>query len=129
MPENRTPPAPSRTVHTVDGTTFVTLHGEIDLLAATPLAAHLDALTSGPGPDLVLDLRPVSFIDCAGLAVLCRVRSRARARHGRLRLLTGSGRFLRILRAAGLGGVFEIQTEPSPADTAAPTSQPSATMG
>lgn len=108
MTENHTRSAPSRTVRGIDGATVVTLHGEIDLVTAIPLASRLDALTSGPHPDLVLDLRSVSFIDCSGLSVLCRTRNRVLARHGRLRLVTDSGSFLRILRVTGLGGVFEV---------------------
>lgn len=108
MSENHTWPATSRAERTVDGTTIMALHGEIDLVTAIPLAARLDALTSASCPDLVLDLRAVSFIDCAGLGVLCRTRNRIRARHGRLRLVTGSSGFLRLLRAVGLGGVFEV---------------------
>uniref|UniRef100_UPI00403FE7E6 STAS domain-containing protein n=1 Tax=Streptomyces sp. SS7 TaxID=3108485 RepID=UPI00403FE7E6 len=66
--------------------------------------ARLDALTAGPRLDLVLDLRPVSFIDCAWLGVLCRALKRTRIRHGRLRLVTDSTRFLRLLRCTGLAG-------------------------
>ncbi|MEU9331534.1 STAS domain-containing protein [Streptomyces sp. NPDC048290] len=107
-PRRPTPPPP---VRTVGGTTIVALYGEIDLVTAPPLAARLDALASAPHPDLVLDLRLVSFIDCAGLAVLCRARNTVRARQGRLRLIAGGRGFLRVLRAAQLGGVFEIQPE------------------
>ncbi|MFJ9566924.1 STAS domain-containing protein [Streptomyces fuscichromogenes] len=102
-------PAPPDTVRTVDETTVVTLYGEIDLVTAIPLVSGLDALTAGTHPDLVLDLRAVSFIDCAGLSVLCRTRNRVRARSGRLRLITDSARFLRILRAAGLADVFDVR--------------------
>lgn len=111
MSDNHTRSAPSRAVRTVDGTTIVTLHGEIDLVTATPLTACLDALTSGPHPDLVIDLRAVSFIDCAGLGVLCRTRNRILARQGRLRLVSGSSRFLWALHATGLGGVFEVHPD------------------
>ncbi|MEU5313275.1 STAS domain-containing protein [Streptomyces sp. NPDC021562] len=107
MSENHPRPAASLTVRTVDGTTVVTLCGELDLLAAVPLRARLDALTREPHPDLVLDLRPATFIDCSGLGVLCRARNRVGARCGRLRLVT-DGRVLRIIRAAGLDGVFEL---------------------
>lgn len=86
----------------------MTLRGDVDLLAAPALAARLDALTAGPRPDLVLDLREVPFIDCAGLNVLCRARTRARAGHGRLRLVTDSARFLFVLRCAGLADVFDL---------------------
>ncbi|MEU8712058.1 STAS domain-containing protein [Streptomyces sp. NPDC048663] len=111
MSENPTEPVPSSAVRMVGGATVMTLHGEIDLATSIPLMSRLDARTAGPCPDLVLDLRPVSFIDCAGLSVLCRALNRVRARHGRLRLVTDSVRFRRILRAAGLGEVFELQAQ------------------
>ncbi|MEU0007242.1 STAS domain-containing protein [Streptomyces sp. NPDC006314] len=90
------------------GTTLLPLHREIDLLAAPALSEQLDALTGHPHPDLVLDLRPVDFIDCAGLGVLCRARNRVLARRGRLRLITESAGLLRTLRVTGLRDVFEV---------------------
>ncbi|WP_217549783.1 STAS domain-containing protein [Streptomyces sp. GbtcB6] len=96
------------TTRTDHGTTVVTLQGELDLLAVPVLAAALDALTSGAEPDLVLDLSPVSFIDCSGLSLLCRVRNRVRSRIGRLRLVAPDSGFLRLLRRTGLSGAFEL---------------------
>ena len=90
---------------------MVELRGEIGLLAAPALAALLDSLTAGMCPDLVLDLRAVSFIDCTGLGVLCRARNRVLARQGRLRLVTQNACFLRVLRITGLAGVFEINPD------------------
>jgi len=118
MSESHTRSSPPPTVRSVDGTTVVTPRGEIDIVTAIALVARLDVLSSVSHPDLVVDLRSVSFIDCAGLSVLCRTRNRVRARHGRLRLVTGSSRFLRVLRAAGLGGVFEIHPHLSTAPAA-----------
>ncbi|MDX3714722.1 STAS domain-containing protein [Streptomyces europaeiscabiei] len=100
--------APHHTEHTIGETTVVELRGEIDILTAPPLTARLEALTAGPHPDLVLDLRSMAFIDCTGLGVLCRARNRALTRHGRLRLVTDSRSFRRILRAVDLAGVFEL---------------------
>ncbi|MGW6907020.1 STAS domain-containing protein [Streptomyces sp. NPDC054940] len=108
MSENHTRSAPPLSVRDVAGTTVVELRGEIDLLAAPALAARMDALTAGRCPDLVLDLRAVSFIDCSGLGVLCRARNRVLARQGRLRLVAHNARFRRVLRLAGLADVFEI---------------------
>ncbi|MFF0223038.1 STAS domain-containing protein [Streptomyces sp. NPDC004629] len=108
MTQNRTGSGPSPTARVVDGATVVTLHGEIDLLVASRLSARLDALTAGPRPDLVLDLRAVEFIDCAGLGVLCRTRNRVYDRAGRLRLVTDSTAFRRLLKATGLMDVFEV---------------------
>ncbi|EST19014.1 STAS domain-containing protein [Streptomyces roseochromogenus] len=94
-----------------DGTTVVSLHGAIDALTAPTLSERLDVLTACHRPDLVLDLRPVTFIDCAGLGVLCRTRNRTLARRGRLRLVTESAAFRRILRVTGLGDVFELHAQ------------------
>ncbi|MFE5402508.1 STAS domain-containing protein [Streptomyces sp. NPDC056580] len=108
MPENRTTSGPRPAPSEGGGTTVVALDGEIDVLSVDALAQRLDALTAGPRPDLVLDLRPATFIDCAGLGVLCRARNRALARRGRLRLVAESTSFTRLLRLSGLGGVFEV---------------------
>nr|WP_328753528.1 STAS domain-containing protein [Streptomyces sp. NBC_00285] len=79
-------------------------------------------LTAASCPDLVLDLRALSFIDCAGLGVLCRAQNRTAARGGRLRLVTGGAGFLRILRHAQLSDVFEIHARLSNALAARPES-------
>ncbi|OLZ69035.1 hypothetical protein AV521_19045 [Streptomyces sp. IMTB 2501] len=93
------------------GTTVVSLQGDIDALTAPTLSERLDALTACHRPDLVLDLRPVRFIDCAGLGVLCRTRNRTLARRGRLRLITESAAFRRILQVTGLADVFELHAQ------------------
>ncbi|TQJ57588.1 anti-sigma B factor antagonist [Streptomyces sp. SLBN-115] len=121
MAENHTRPAPYQADRRAAGATVVTLHGEIDLLVVQPLRTRLDALTAGPHPDLVIDLRDVSFIDCVGLSVLCRTRNRVRARRGRLRLIADKSSFLRILRSTGLSGVFDIRPEmPDSSDALVP---------
>lgn len=112
MSENRPGPAQGPADHTPHAAVVVPLHGEIDLLTVTALSRRLDALTAHPRPDLVLDLRPVAFIDCAGLGALCRARNRVLARQGRLRLVADSPGFLRMLRATGLSGVFEVLPRP-----------------
>ncbi|MCI3241847.1 MULTISPECIES: STAS domain-containing protein [Streptomyces] len=111
MDTNHARLVPCHTERVVGGTTVVEVRGEIDIFTATPLMARLDHLTAGVHPDLVLDLRPVTFIDCSGLRVLCRTRNRVLARQGRVRLVGDSHRFLRILSAACLAGVFEIHPD------------------
>ncbi|MFF4118224.1 STAS domain-containing protein [Streptomyces sp. NPDC001714] len=108
MADNHTRSATYRMTVTAGGTTVVTLHGDVDLLAVPVLSAALDDLTSGAEPDLVLDLSPVSFIDCSGLTLLCRVRNRVRYRIGRLRLVTPDDGFRRLLRRTDLGDAFEL---------------------
>ncbi|MEI5525631.1 STAS domain-containing protein [Streptomyces brasiliscabiei] len=108
MDDNHTRSAEYRTTQAADGSTILTLHGELDLLAVPALSAALDDLTAVPRPDVVVDLRPVSFIDCSGLGVLCRARNRTRARQGRLRMVTRGSAFRRLLRCTGLTGVFDL---------------------
>ncbi|MGW7529203.1 STAS domain-containing protein [Streptomyces sp. NPDC054783] len=110
--EHPTAPEALAAHRVADGATVVALYGEIDVLSAPALSRRLDALTTCPQLDLVLDLRPVTFIDCTGLGVLCRARNRTLARQGRLRLITESADFRRILRVTGLGDVFEVHTRP-----------------
>ncbi|MER6185947.1 STAS domain-containing protein, partial [Streptomyces sp. NPDC001652] len=85
MAENQNWHTPRPTERVISATTVVELRGEIDILTTPPLSARLDTLTAGPHPDLLLDLRRVSFIDCSGLRVLCRASTRVLARHGRHR--------------------------------------------
>ncbi|MEU2060343.1 STAS domain-containing protein [Streptomyces sp. NPDC013455] len=104
---------------TSGGATVVSLRGDIDLLSVATLSERLDALTAHTRPDLVVDLRSVTFIDCTGLGALCRARNRTLARQGRLRLVTESTAFRRMLRITGLAEVFELHTRlprPLPGD-------------
>ncbi|MBQ0988208.1 STAS domain-containing protein [Streptomyces sp. F63] len=109
-------------VRRIDGTTVAELRGEVDLLTAPALSVRLDALTSSPAPDLVVDLRAVTFLDCRGLALLCRARNRALSRGGRLRLVASDGHILRVMRLTRLARVFDVSaglaealTSPAPA--------------
>ena len=102
--------------HGSSGATVVTLYGELDVLTAPAVSERLDTVTRASHLDLVLDLRPVAFIDCVGLGVLCRARNRVLARQGRLRLVAGDAAFLRVLRVTGLRDVFDVHPElPRPA--------------
>ncbi|MFI2206534.1 STAS domain-containing protein [Streptomyces sp. NPDC020192] len=120
---------PRHTERAVGGTTVVELRGETDILTAPPIGTRLDDLTAVALPDLVVDLRAVSFIDCAGLGMLCRARNRAVQRQGRLGLVTDSNQILRVLSGAGLDGVFEIYDRLPEALTAVPGGILAATVG
>ncbi|MET9897033.1 anti-sigma factor antagonist [Streptomyces sp. NPDC006446] len=93
-------------VHHDRGHVVLELHGEIDLLAATEITSLLDSATSGPAPQVVIDLRCVEFFDCSGLRLLYRARHRVLARDGRLHLVCTSPLTLRMLRATGLARIL-----------------------
>ncbi|WP_308461268.1 STAS domain-containing protein [Streptomyces sp. Ru73] len=94
-------------------TTVVELCGELDILAKISLADRMDVLTSTGRPDLVVDLRRVTFMDCCGLSLLCRARLRILAREGRLRIISDedSACVVRVLRLTGLLDSFEIHPD------------------
>lgn len=97
----------------VGAATVIELSGELDILAKMDLADRLDVLTSTGRPDLVMDLRGVTFMDCGGLSLLCRARLRVLARDGRLRLIAdgGSPSVVRLLRLTGLLDSFEVHPD------------------
>jgi anti-sigma B factor antagonist len=72
------------------------------------MSARLDSLAREARPNLVLDLRMVTFLDCAGVSLLCRLRNRALERGGRLRLVIVDPRFTRLLRMVRLEDAFEV---------------------
>ncbi|MFE9118561.1 STAS domain-containing protein [Streptomyces sp. NPDC007172] len=86
--------------------TVVELRGEIDLTATIAIAPYLDAHTSRAEPLIVIDLTHVTFLDCAGLGLLCRARRRVIAGHGELRLVCPHPPVLRLLRLARLTDAF-----------------------
>ncbi|MEU9579416.1 anti-sigma factor antagonist [Streptomyces chilikensis] len=90
------------------GHTVLELRGEIDVLGAQEVSPHLDAVTGRPRADVVVDLTPVEFFDCAGLRLLYRARRRVLARGGELRLVCADGMVLRILRVTGLAELLTV---------------------
>ncbi|MFF8193423.1 STAS domain-containing protein [Streptomyces bobili] len=110
MTDEHSGTGPGHVERSVGDTAVLALHGEIDIAAVPRLAALLDAVTAAPRPDVVVDLRAMSFIDRAGLRVLCRARSRVQELDGCLRLVTADARFRWILRHSGLADAFEVHT-------------------
>ncbi|MDT0433772.1 MULTISPECIES: STAS domain-containing protein [Streptomyces] len=98
------PPAPNAHARTRASGAFtvVEVTGEIDLATADLVAEHLSAAALGPAPDILVDLRRVTFLDCSCLRVLCRAETRAREQGGRLRLVADAPRVRRLLLGAGL---------------------------
>jgi len=99
------------------GHTVVELSGDIDMAVAGSVVSHLDAATVAGRPQVVVDLRKVTFIDCSSLGLLCRARRRALERGGHLALICVDSQLLRVLHLVGLLSVFVILStlqDPSP---------------
>ncbi|MEV5283351.1 STAS domain-containing protein [Streptomyces sp. NPDC052811] len=85
---------------------MVEIRGTIDLTTVPEIQVHTDAATAPHGAQVIVDLRPVQFLDCSALGLLCRARRRAVERDGRLALVCARPWHLRILEAAGLRELF-----------------------
>ncbi|WHM40135.1 STAS domain-containing protein [Streptomyces sp. BPTC-684] len=93
-------------VHTQAGVTVAELHGEIDIQAVQALRPRLDTLTGDGVGALAVDLRPIRFLDCSGLALLVRAHRRVTERGGSWALVCDHPLTLRILRITALTNVL-----------------------
>src|SRR3954452_13886507 len=104
MPGMERPPEPfSIEESRRDGTTVLTLHGELDLAYADDLTARLEDLRDR-GEPVILDLDQLEFIDSSGLRVLLKATQDSENGAWRFRVTRGSEAVVRLLRAAGLEG-------------------------
>lgn len=89
-------------VYGLDQAIVIELHGELDLVTYQRTVSLLDAATTGSEPLVVVDLSPVTFVDCSGLSLLLRIRRRVADRGGRLRIVCSHPLTLRMLRVTKL---------------------------
>lgn len=82
--------------------TVVELHGEIDVFTVGEITVDLDTATGRPLPHVIVDLRPVIFMDSSGLHLLHRAHRRARDRRGSFRLVSDQPRLRYLLRLTSL---------------------------
>ncbi|MYS20366.1 anti-anti-sigma factor [Streptomyces sp. DvalAA-14] len=101
------PPSGYARTYRVRDTVVVELSGELDLASAEYVDAHLEAAAQWPAPlEVVLDLRPVEFIDCFGLSLLVRARRRIVDRGGRIRMVCGDEQTRKLITVTGLDDAF-----------------------
>ena len=89
------PPEPAaRPDQALGSAPVVALGGEIDYFSAPELRDELLRLLRRRGPEIIIDLGQVTFLDCAGVSVLLATRRRARLEGGSVSLVRippGSG--------------------------------------
>jgi anti-sigma B factor antagonist len=84
------------------------LRGSLDLATAPTVRAALSDATEKGGPDLIVDLTHLEFLDSTGLGVLIGAHRRAAERGGSFRLIVSDGPISRLLNITGLIGVFAV---------------------
>jgi anti-sigma B factor antagonist len=100
-----------------DGHVVVVLSGEFDMLDAALVTAGLTAATAR-GPQVIVNLAGLEFVDCCGSRVLARGRKLARHAEGELRLAAPRPRVLRALTLTGLTDVIPVHASAAEAAAA-----------
>lgn len=93
-----------------DGEAIVVVQGEIDLHAAGPLWACIEAALAVK-PRLCLDMGETTFIDSSGIEVLARAYAAVGRMPEALVLRSASPAVRRLISLAGLDGCFVFTTD------------------
>ena len=92
------------------GVTVAHVTGELDTYTVPDARQAFDGLRVGPGSEVVVDLREVTFLDSSGLGALIGLYHRVTDAGGHLRLVC-AGVTLRLVELMNLGQVIDIVTE------------------
>ncbi len=90
-----------------DGHIVVAMHGELDQVDAASVAAALAAVAA-PGPEIIVDLAALTFIDSSGVAALAHGRREARRAGGNLVLAAPQQQVRRVLAITRLSDAFSV---------------------
>ena len=109
MPEFDTSDAkPFRLTTRPDGARVVLeAHGEMDLVTVPAVEHEVQELRSRGVRTIVLDLRPLTFIDSSGLSLLLRLDAEARSNGFAFAIIEGDGPVRRLLELTNLTDDFE----------------------
>ncbi len=102
--------------------TVAEIGGEIDIASAPRLRETLLLAIRRHGPVICVDLRGVTFLDCAGVNVLLATARRARLEGGRMQVVRPSAQAAwRVITLLGLQGVLTGDDERAKAVKALPS--------
>jgi anti-sigma B factor antagonist len=95
-------------VRPADDATVLEVAGEVDIASCAALREALSQAAARPPHRVVVDLRPVTFMDSAGIGILVAAHKRLRAHSGRLVLVDVDGPVQRVLHLTGLLRVLTL---------------------
>jgi stage II sporulation protein AA (anti-sigma F factor antagonist) len=87
--------------------------GELDIATAGQLEEAVDAATSDRVPELVLDLRELTFMDSTGLRTLAQASVKAEQAGTALAIWRGPRQIERVLEISGLGPLLPLADAPA----------------
>ena len=92
----------------IDGTTVLTIAGELDVSAAPFLREKLNELIRVGGGDVVIDLHRVSFVDSTGLAILLNALRRLTRARRHMAVVIGNSAVRRAFEVTRLHWTFDV---------------------
>jgi len=98
-----------------NGTTIVSLEGDLDLVSAHAAGEALTDAQAG-GTTVLLDLSALRFIDSSGLRVVLEAQRRAATggEGARLQVAPGQGEVRRVFEVSGVGALLTVVDPPPP---------------
>ena len=90
-----------------NGCARLALRGELDLGTAPELEEHLMLMEQDGNRAVVLDLRDLTFVDCAGLHTFLNARGRAADNGHGFALVGANGQLRRLLRVTATEEMFD----------------------
>ena len=85
-------------------------NGELDVYTAPQLKDAISQAVADGHKTVIVDLRPVGFLDSTALGVLVNGLRQARAESGDLRLIVDHPHIAKMFRITGFDSVFRIHT-------------------
>ncbi len=95
-----------------DGTSVVSVRGELDIFTAPRLSGVLAGLVAA-GRDVVVGLGDTAFMESTGIAVLAQTHFALQERGGHLTIDSPRDNVYKILELSGLTGIITITHPPS----------------
>jgi anti-sigma B factor antagonist len=92
--------------------TTLALNGELDLLSSPRLAQALDEVTRSDSELIIIDLRPLEFMDSTGLHLLIQAQQQAVDAGRRFALIRGGDQVQRLFDLTGVADGLTIVDSP-----------------
>lgn len=89
------------------GATLATVTGDVDAFTVKHVTSVLDELQLDPDTVVILDLRPVTFLDSSGLGAIVDLRGRIQRTGGQLQLVCGP-ETLRLFQLMSMDEVIDL---------------------
>jgi anti-sigma B factor antagonist len=91
--------------------TIVSVAGEIDAYTAPKLREALAPLTDESKPNIIVNLKNVSYMDSTGLGVFVGLLKSVRKEDGQLKLVELTERLERLFSITGLSDIIDISSK------------------